>query len=391
MERVQCRHFNGYKPCAKHHQCNTDCPHFEVPETSVLIVHLGAMGAVLRSTALLHSIKRKYPKSMITWVTEEHTRPLLLHNPLIDKVLSFSSRDLLVLSSISYDVGFFIDKSPEIGGLIKLTSPTQQFGFTTHAKNGAIIPLTDSAQELWELGLDNHKKFFENQKAETQLMAEALELPYQREEYFVPLKATEEALSHLRRRQWSQEGKRLLIGLNTGTSGVIPNKTISMEMWIKIIERLSINLLTVTPNFQVVLLGGGKEDQRRNEIIAHSTMNFHPILSPTMEGLRDGLCSVNAVDLVITADSLGMHMSIACKKYVIAWFGPTCSQEIDLFDRGVKLESSLGCSPCWNRNCLVKDPCNQSLEIDLIVNSVVRSPVWKSKFFSDKVFTESSC
>lgn len=386
MERVQCRHFNGYKPCAKYHKCNTACPHFDVPETAILIVHLGAMGAVLRSTALLHSIKRKYPKSSITWVTEEHTKPLLCPNPLIDKVLSLSSRDLLILSGLKFDVGYFIDKSPEIGGLIKITQPTQQFGFTTLAENGAIIPLTDSAQELWEIGLDNHKKFFENQKSEIHSIAEALELPYQRDEYFLPLTAEELTLSDLRRRLWSQEGKKLLIGLNTGTSGVIPNKTIATDSWIKIISQLSENFLKMTTDFQFVLLGGGKEDHERNKIIAHNTKKFRPILSPTMDGLRDGLCSVNAVDLVITADSLGMHMSIACKKYVIAWFGPTCSQEIDLFDRGLKLESSFACSPCWNRNCLVKDPCNQFLDIELIVKSVVSSSLWKSKFSSDNFF-----
>lgn len=388
MERVQCRYFNGYKPCVKHYKCNMDCPHFEVPETSILIVHLGAMGAVLRSTALLYSIKRKYPKSLITWVTEEHTKTLLWHNPLIDKVLSLSSRDLLILSGLKFDVGLFIDKSPEIAGLIKITQPSKQFGFTTHVKNGAIIPLTDSARELWEIGLDNHKKFFENQKTEIHLIAEALELPYQRDEYFLPLTPEEEALSLFRRMQWSQEGRKLLIGLNTGTSGVIPNKTITIDMWIKIITQLSEKLFNVTRNFQFVLLGGGKEDHDRNEIIAQSTKNFHPILSPTLEGLRDGLCSVNAVDLVVTADSLGMHMSIACKKYVIAWFGPTCSHEIDLFDRGVKVESSLACSPCWNRNCLVKEPCNQSLDIEMIVKSVVSTNLWKSNLSSDEVLTE---
>lgn len=384
---IKCRYFNGYKPCVKHSHCNTDCPHLDIPAVSILIVHLGAMGAVLRSTALLHSIKRKYPSSLITWVTEENTKPLLSHNPLIDKVLSLTTRDLLALSGLKFDVGFFIDKSAEISGLIKLTQPLQQFGFTSQSENGAVIPLTNAAEELWELGLNNHKKFFQNQKTEVQLIAEALELPYQRDDYFVPLTVEEKALSQLRRRQWSQEGKKILIGLNTGTSGVIPNKTITIEMWNKIISQLTTKLNTITPNFQLVLLGGGKEDHSRNEIIAQqSTMSFHPVLSsPTLKGLRDGFCSVNAMDLVITSDSLGMHMAIAFQKYVIAWFGPTCSQEIELFDRGVKVVSSMACSPCWNRNCLVAEPCNQSLDIEQIVKSVIHSPLVQSKFSQEKI------
>lgn len=382
-----CRHFNGYKPCVKHSHCNASCPHFEIPKVSILIVHLGAMGAVVRSTALLAAIKRKYSSSFITWITEESTKPLLICNPMIDKVLSLSSRDLLILSGLKFDIGFFIDKSAELAGLIKLTQPLQQFGFTTQAENGAVIPLTDSAQELWDIGLDNHKKFFQNKKTEIQLIAEALELPYERDEYLVPLTTEEKALSQSRRKLWSQENKKILIGLNTGASGVIPNKTITNEMWIKIIAQLTTKLNTISTDFQLVLLGGGKEDHSRNEIIVQqSALSFFPvILSPALKGLRDGLCSVNAMDIVITSDSLGMHMAIACRKYVVAWFGPTCSQEIDLFDRGVKVVSSMKCSPCWNRNCLVAEPCNQSLDIEMIVKSVIASPLLQSKFYHEKL------
>ena len=45
---------------------------------------------------------------------------------------------------------------------------------------------------------------------------------------------------------------------------------------------------------------------------------------------------MNACDIVVSGDSLGMHMAIGLKKWVVAWFGPTCHQEIDLYDRGAK-------------------------------------------------------
>lgn len=81
-------------------------------------------------------------------------------------------------------------------------------------------------------------------------------------------------------------------------------------------------------------------------------------------GLRDGLCSVNAMDIVISGDSLGMHMAIACKKEVIAWFGPSCAHEVSLFGRGAKVVTSLSCGPCWKRQCNEKITCNESLRVE---------------------------
>ncbi len=371
MSRTQCRHFNGYKPCLKSYDCDTDCQHFERPDTSILIVHLGAMGSVLRSTSLLASIKRKYPKSLITWLTEDYSKPLLVNNSLIDRILGLTTRDLLVLSGLKFDVGFFIDKSPEMGGLIKMTQPSQCFGFTNSAVNGAILPLNFSGQELWEIGLNNQKKFFENKKTEIQLVAEMLELPYQRDEYIVNLSPEEMILSEKRRKQWSENGKKIIIGLNTGTSGVIPHKTMSTVAWGDLIRIIFARFTQNNFQFQIVLLGGGKEDHERNLGIARQCLGKPIVVSPALAGLRDGLASIEATDTVITADSLGMHMAIALKKYVIAWFGPTCAHEIDLYDRGVKIESVFACSPCWNRECSVVKPCNQLIEIDQIIDSLL--------------------
>jgi len=377
MDRTKCRSFNGYKPCSKNSECSINCSYFEIPNVSILIVHLGAMGAVLRSTSLLQSIKRKYPNSFITWVTEECAKPLLLNNPFVDKVLTITTRDLLTLSTLRFDIGFFIDKSPEIGGILKITQPTKCFGFTVLPDNGAIVPLSSSALELWEIGLSNEKKFFDNKKTEIQLIAEALELPYLRDEYILTLTKDEEIVANVRRKEWSNNGSKIIIGLNTGTSGILPNKTIYLDVWIKIIKNISRKLNYLNSPIQLVLLGGGSIDQRRNEQILQQCAGLDVVASPTLNGLRDGMCSVKAVDMVITGDSLGMHMGIAFKKFVIAWFGPTCAHEIDLFDRGTKIESKLACSPCWKRNCEITESCNRTVDIEQIIQSITMSELLK--------------
>jgi heptosyltransferase-2 len=357
----RCRHFNGYKPCEKSPVCNSECASLEIASQSIIIVHLGAMGAVLRSTALLRMLKRKHPNSYITWVTEEACKPLLQNNPLVDRILGMSHRDLLILSGMKFDLGYFIDKSAEMAGLQKLVSPSQIFGFTTYPSTGAIIPYNSEANPLWEIGLDNNKKFFENTKPELQLVAEALRLPYERDEYLVSLSEFENELALARAKQWSMGHQKTLVGLNTGTSGILPNKTIPVDVWRRFLESYRDQ-----SRIRFVLLGGST-DLERNERIA---VGFDVVQSPTTLGLRDGLSSMMAVDYVLTGDSLGLHMAIALKKVVLAWFGPTCAHEIDLYGRGIKIKTSHGCSPCWKRSCKELEPCNQMIDVVQIKNSL---------------------
>ncbi len=364
MRISDCRYFSGYKPCGKNEICNESCPHKDIPTISLLIVHLGALGAVVRSTSLLRAMKRKYPQSMITWVTDAPAHHLLKGHPAIDRVLTTSEADLLQLGSLEFEIAFVIDKSLKAAGVLKRTTVDQVLGFVSNPRNGAILPATNAAQELWELGLNNQKKFFENQKSETQLMVEALELgSFQRDEYWLPLTESEEREACRRKEQWlGENSKHLVIGLNTGCSHVIPHKKLTVEYHRQMISRIHQDF----PLAEIVLLGG-PEDTERNSLIAQG---LPVISSQTESGLRDGLVSVSACDIVITGDSLGMHMAITQKKQVIAWFGPTCAQEIDLYDRGFKILTQSPCSPCWKRTCEKSIMCYDQVSLEEIVHAL---------------------
>lgn len=365
MPVTDCRYFSGYKPCGKSERCDSSCSHKDIATVSILLIHLGALGAVVRSTSLLKAIKRKYPGSHITWVTDAPAHHLLKNHPAIDRVLTTAEADLLQLSALEFDVALVIDKSLKAVGVLKRTTADQVFGFTVKARTGAILPATSAAQELWELGLNNHKKFFENQKPETQLMIEALELgPFQRDDYWLPLTSAEEHESRQRREQWLRESgnKKLLIGLNTGCSAVIPHKKLTVDYHRRMIERIQRDF----PQAGIVLLGGPEDTQRNAQIGA----GLPVISSATESGLRDGLVSVAACDIVVTGDSLGMHMAIAQKKQVIAWFGPTCAHEIDLYERGFKILTQSSCSPCWKRTCEKSIMCYDQVSLEEIVHAL---------------------
>ncbi len=360
--KTDCLHFNGYKPCGKNHHCHVECPHYQKRGLRILLVHLGALGAVVRSTALINPILRKYPRAQITWVTEAPAHHLLKGQPEIFRILTTSERDLLQLSALRFDVALVVDKSILATGVLRRTKARKIYGFIAD-EHGVIHPATPAATELWELGLNDDKKFVINSKTEIQLICEALELDYQKDDYNLPLANDEKELQYERWQKWSLNGQKLVVGINTGCAATISAKKLSIENHRELIRRLQ-----KKSQYRIVLLGG-PEDTFRNQQIASGV---DVVQSPTELGLRDGLASVAACDAVITGDSLGLHMAISQKKTTIAWFGPTCPQEIELYGRGEKILTRASCGPCWKRTCHKPVMCYDLVELDDIINALER-------------------
>lgn len=370
MPEINCRYFSGYKPCGLNEHCVPDCPSKSEIKHRILIVHLGALGAVVRGTSLLNAIHRKYSNAHVTWVTQAPAHRLLQGHALIDRVLTISAEDQLILSALEFDVGFCIDKSLVAAGVINKTTVRKLYGFKVDANSGTILPATGAAEELWGLGISDFKKFFINKKPETQLMCESLELDYRRDDYHLELNPDEIRLRDERKKIWSI-GSKMIVGINTGCSPTIPYKKLSVNAHRTLVKEL------LQMNFSVVLLGG-PEDTLRNKEISNG---LEVINSSTESGLRDGYISVSACDIVITGDSLGMHMGIAAKKWIVAWFGPTCAHEIDLYDRGIKVLSSATCSPCWKRSCQKSLMCYDLVDLGKMLDGVKQGVHWLMSTF----------
>lgn len=369
---LECRHFSGYKPCGKNDTCSPACRSADLVKTRVLIVHLGALGAVVRSTALLPAIHRKYEAAHITWITDRPADQLLREHPLVDRVLTTESEGLLALEALAFDVTLVIDKSLKAMGIAGRVSAREFYGFRSDVRTGAIVPATAAAEELWQIGLSDHAKFHVNQKTEARLVHEALELgPYRRDPCSLFLSMSESEIRVRRAQLWSDHGEMTVIGFNTGCASTIPDKKLSIGGHVELMREIEAKTEGLATQF--VLLGG-KEDSERNRLIAAGARlaGIEVIESPTELGLRDGIVSVAACDVVVTGDSLGMHMAIALGKRVVAWFGPTVAREIDFFERGSAVLTKAACSPCWKRSCQKPVMCYDQVDWNEMATEVRR-------------------
>lgn len=355
---LSCKRFNGYKPCFPDHDCFTNgCREHDPAGTRILIINLDAMGDVLMTTSQLPALKKKYPVSEIHWLTEKISAPLLLNNQYIDKVHIFSYESLLVLENIEFDVAVNLDKSQKAASALNKIKAEKKMGFGLSG-TGKIIPVNEGAVYNYRLGMDDHLKFRVNTRTKTDYVAETMEIDYDRSDYVFNF--TENEIEYIRNFR-SLVGIResdFVVGFNTGCSTLFPNKKMTVEQHIKLIQKF-----IDETNFRIMLIGG-PEDKERNEHI-NSAFSGKIINTPVSDGVRKGACYESLADVIITGDSFGLHLGIALKKYTIVWFGLSCHTEIDLFDRGVKFyPSDLFCSPCWKKSCPYNLECIEMIDLD---------------------------
>ncbi len=338
-----CRLFTGYKPCVPFKLCE-GCQDRLPLGTRILVINLDALGTVLATTAQLPALKRRYPHSHITWITRSNALSLLANNPYIDHLVEWNDENRLILAQQRFELALNADKSRPAAAFINVIQAEAKRGFGLN-QHGAIVPLNAGAEYGYRLGVDDHFKFRVNKRSGNDILAEAWEIAYQRDEYVLQLSATELAAGERWRRELGLEQAALVIGFNTGCSELFTLKKLAVETQAQAIQQIAAML----PDARIILLGG-REDTERNQKIVELT-NGIGIPTPTTLGLRTGLVLENLADIVVSGDSLGMHVAIALKKYVVAWFGLSCAAEIDLYDRGLKIIRDLHCAPCWKKVC----------------------------------------
>jgi ADP-heptose:LPS heptosyltransferase len=364
----KCKNFSGYKPCISYKNCLENGCQQENDQTKmgikILIISLDALGNVLANTAILPSIKRKYPVSTIYWITMPNAEKILFNNTFINKIYTWTDENRMILRNIEFDYVMNGDKSDYASAFANEIKAKEKLGFGLN-ENGKIIPLNQSALYSYLMGNNDQLKFRENKRSGIDIIHEVFALEYKKDEYVFNLTDDEKAFVKNYKVEIGYNAEKTYVGFNTGCSNLFPNKKMTIEQHVSLISEL-----VKYENIQIVLLGGREDTERNNNIMEslHKSYRDKVINTPTDLGLRKGACFIDICDVVITGDSFGMHMAIGLKKYVIAWFGLSCAAEIELYGRGEKLiPKGLECSPCWKKVCPYNLECIQMIDLKKII------------------------
>ena len=361
--KLDCRNFRGDKPCRFACSCE-GCAHYAPMGKRILVVKLDAIGDVARTTTILRPLHAKYDPCHITWLVHPAAEEMLRGNPLIDVLLPYQPESLEPLRVQRFDLVLSLDKTPRATAAAMWSNAPEKLGFGL-SEFGTVFPLNPEAEYAFQLGLDDDLKFKRNQKTYQEVLFEAIKLPYAKEEYAIEIDDHDRRHAEALFEQWKMAPLEVVIGLNLGGGSAFANK-----MWNARCAGAFLDALLKALPCRVLLFGAERERVTIEQILAAGRPNV--LSAGTRNTIRQFRALLARCAVVVTGDSLGMHLAIAEKRPVVALFGPTCAQEIELYGRGEVITASAHCAPCYRAECARNPSCMQAIEAGPVVAAVQR-------------------
>ena len=282
---------------------------------ATLIIKLGAMGDVLRTTTILRAVP-----GPVTWVTRPASLPLLEGIPQIAEALTLEEASER-LRGRHYALAACLDDEAEACRLLDLVQFDRHVG--AYLEDGHVT-YGESARPWYDMGLlsrfgkeraDALKR--DNTRAYQELLFAMFDLPFRGEDYVFGYAPRAVDTRHVgiemradARWQWKRWGR-----------------------YPELIQRLQAD-----------------------------GMDVH--IFQQRDDLRDFIADVNACGLVVTGDTLTMHIALALQKRVVAVFGPTSAPEIHDYGRLTKIVSPIECITCYLRTCDKQPNCMDEIPLE---------------------------
>ncbi len=277
-----------------------------------------SLGDVFRHTVLLH----KYGTDEVTWLTSQSAVPLLKDNPLIVRLLVYeddANREMLLREEFDEVVCF--EKARSICQLADSIKAKERYGFTW--RDGKVVAVHHLAQSC--LDIANGKRHFLPIQA---LLYQTVNDYWRGEGYILGYRPRSKV-------QYD-------VGLNHLVGSKWPTKAWPKQYW----EKLN-DLCTKY---------GLKTSWQKGEKDLEVYMDW-----------------IHSCRLIVTCDSLGMHLALAMHKKTIALFGPTPSEDIYMYGLGIILRSSTACpySPCLAPTCRDGGVCMSDIKPETVFQVIL--------------------
>ncbi len=347
--KYDCRHFRGDIPCKPHkiHKVHCvdkrgkECAYYQPTGKKILIVKLGAIGDVIRTTPLLHKLKTIEPSAEIWWLT---LTPEVVPKS-VDVILPFTPQSLAILQTVQFDVLINLDKDKEACALCVSVSARIKKGFTL--QKGKCRPLNIQAEHKYLTGVfDDLSK--SNTKSYQEEMFEICGYTFDGEEYVMP---------GVKEYAWKLPKRKKIIGLNTGCGGRWTSRLWDEKNWIALAKKLR------KAGYIPLLLGGEQEHQKNLKLSMASNAIYLGHFP-----LNRFISEVNQCDLVVTAVTMAMHIAIGLKKKLVLFNNIFNKYEFELYGRGEIIEPDFDCNCFYSPTC--ENNCMQYISVERVFGSI---------------------
>ena len=331
--------------------------------SNIIIIKLAALGDVLRTTCILPGLHDKYPDASITWITSTSAINLLQDNPLINRLIRFEEIETFNLNKEYYDLTISLEDGPGPSRFAGQLRSKDFFGVytttngTTYSENSAKWFDMSLVSVYGKAKADELKKA--NSVSYPDILFDGLGI----NEGLPSLRISSEDIqsaNEFANRYKLTEG--LKIGLNTGAGNRWQFKQLDISKTVKLAERLFKRM-----GVKILLFGGPDESDRNKQILDNAKC---PIIDTgTGNSLGQFASLIGLSDILITSDSLAMHIASAIGVPTVAFFGPTSAAEIRLFASGEKMIAPMSCVSCYKQRCDIRPSCMDKISTERIVEA----------------------
>jgi heptosyltransferase-2 len=303
--------------------------------SKVLIIKLGysetidssigkvtSLGDVLRTTVILYP----FADDHVTWLVDEQAYPLLEGNPHINRILFYDLTSVLQLQRERFDTVINLEKVPGICALADSISAWRRYGFRFDELHGE-AEAYDGCEKVVSLCKDGDlKRTYQGSWQESLL--QIVGAKWEGQEYLLGYCPKSE--------------EQYDIGLNWAVGSKWPNKAWPTHKW----EELKL------------LLDG----------------RYSYSMQQGMENLYKYMDWINSCRMLVSNDSLGVHIALALRKKVVVLYGPTNPNETYFYGRGAVLfpQDDLPCIPCLQATCDQNSHCMESIAPSAVMDPIVQ-------------------
>lgn len=261
-----------------------------------LIIKLGALGDVLRTTTLLRVLDGR-----VSWVTSTKSAPLLSKNPFLDRLFLIENLEPALLEE-EFDLVINLEDDHSAANLASRIKKKRMIG--AYLDTDGIV-YTDSSREWFDMSLSSRfgkeradRLKMDNPKTYQEMIFAMLQRPFRGEEYVLNARLTEPTVA----------GR---VGLESRAGDVWP-----MKRW-----------------------NGFKALADKLTTAGYSVKFFEQ-----RARLEEYIDDIHECEYVVCGDTLAMHIGLALKKKLVAIFTCTAPQEIYDYGRMIKVVS-----PLWQK------------------------------------------
>lgn len=359
--KQDCKHFRGNIPCKPNKLTGAvclGCQEYKPISKRILIIKLGALGDVIRTTPLVVKYREMFPDCHITWLTQS---PEVLPTSL-ELILKPDAFSLFYIQNQTFDIAINLDKELEACMLLENVSAPEKFGYTH--ENGKLVPATPAAEHKIMTGFfDDLSKV--NTKSYLEEIFEICNLEFSYEPYLI---RTNDELQQKWKEYFNEiAGNKRIVGLNTGCGPRWNTRLWPIEYWQNLAKELR------DLGYFPVFLGGSLEHEKNAMMSQKAGVHY-----PGHFSLEEFIALTASCDVVVTQVSMMMHIATALQKELILMNNIFNPHEFELYGRGEIVQPQKECVCYYGNSCVNGTSCMHDLSVEQIRTAITnRYPATK--------------